>query len=416
MKQYFNLPKDIYFICLGIIVTNLGAYVYPLLTIISESIFGLTASKIGVILTIYAVLAILGSILGGILNDRYGRKKIFCIFMFASGLMFFISGLISITYYPIILVFLGIGSFLSSIAMPASGAMIADLTTGEKRKTAYSLQYLSINMGFSIGPLIGVFLLKINLTLLFFGDGITTMLFAILILLYVRETLPNKEKVELATDKEAADDSSFIRALWKRPTLIIFSIIIALFFIVFKQFSFGLPLFIVDIYGSDLGSVRYGLLLTVNGVCVIFFTPLITYLTKNKLSSFNIFIGGLFYIIGFGAYAFVKQFSVIFLLTITWTLGEILIATYTSIYIADHSPITHRGRFSSIFSVIRKIGTIASLIPAGIIIDQWGLKNMWITMGIVALVSTVFMYMLFIYDKLSIIRRINEQDKIENRV
>jgi len=399
MKQYLNLPKDIYFICLGIIVTNLGAYVYPLLTLISNSVFGLSASIIGVILTAYAVISIIGNIIGGILNDKHGRKKIFFTFMFSSGMMFFIAGLIPISNYTIILVFLGLGMFLSSIAMPASGAMIADLTTGEKRKAAFSLQYLSINIGFAIGPLIGTMLLRINISLLFFGDGITTMLFAMLILLFVRETLPSKEHVQLATDKEVADDASFIKALWKRPALIIFSIIIALFFIVFKQFSFGLPLFMVDIYGNDLGTIRYGLLMTVNGISVILLTPLILHLTKDKLSSLNIFIGGLFYIVGFGAYAIVTQFPIIFLLTILWTLGEILIATYTSIYIADHSPITHRGRFNSIFSIVRKVGTIASLIPAGIIIDKLGLTNMWLTMGSVALVSTVLMFRLYISDK-----------------
>ena len=53
------------------------------------------------------------------------------------------------------------------IAGPASGGLIADITTPKNRDGAYSLFYMAINVGFTISPIIGGLLLKNYLWLLF---------------------------------------------------------------------------------------------------------------------------------------------------------------------------------------------------------------------------------------------------------
>ena len=68
--------------------------------------------------------------------------------------------------------------------------MMADLTNTKNRKAAYSLLYLGINIGFSLGPLIAGFLYNHYLKILFLGDAATTILSLILVAVFVEETLP----------------------------------------------------------------------------------------------------------------------------------------------------------------------------------------------------------------------------------
>jgi Na+/H+ antiporter NhaC len=48
----------------------------------------------------------------------------------------------------------------------------------------------------------------------------------------------------------------------------------------------------------------------------------------------------------------VYDFCYFLLSTVIWTLGEILQATNTNVYIANHTPISHRGRFNAILPII----------------------------------------------------------------
>lgn len=395
MNKYLNLPKEIYLICLGIIITNLGNYVFPLFTFITKEQFGWSEIAIANFLMFFAFAQIFGNIIGGKLIDVIGRKFVFVFFMLASGISYFMAGFAG-DNANLLFFFLGIGMLFASIASPASGTMITDLTTSENRKEAFSLQYMAINVGFALGPLIGGFIYQYNYEWLFRLDGLTTMLFALIIFIFVHETKP--ATLETRNENEQAVEGSFLKALMKKPEIIIFSLIIVVFFIVFRQFSYSLPLFMNDLFGDKKGSLFYGTLMTINAVGVVILSPIIIHYTKNKLPSFNIFLGGIFYIVGFGFYAFVREYYFIAILTFVWTIGEVLISTYTSTYIANHSPISHRGRFNSLFSMIRKVGSLIGLPLAGMIIEGYNFPTLWLTMGITAMVASIFIFILYLSD------------------
>lgn len=147
---------------------------------------------------------------------------------------------------------------------------------------------------------------------------------------------------------------STFEVLVTAPTLLYFSGICILFFIVFSQFSFGMPLTMTEVLGES-GAGHYGIMLSINAlVCSLFTVPLIS-LTKNLSPARTIQLGGILCAIGFGSYAIFKAPILFYVFTAIWTIGEILVATNISVFIADHSPVSHRGRFNAIFPIIRRV-------------------------------------------------------------
>ncbi len=208
---------------------------------------GISVSVVGIIVAVNSALGMIGAMIGGKLVDTIGRKKILMIFRTASGVGYVICAFVKMPV--IITLLLMLSSFLGGFSQPVYSTIITDLTEGEERKAAFSLEYMAMNIGFSVGPLLAGFLYENYLTWLFLGDAITTFISVFLILMFVPETMPTKKELEKLKERtfESAEEGSLLSALIKRPVLLIFSFIIVIYFIVFSQFNFGLSLQVGDI-------------------------------------------------------------------------------------------------------------------------------------------------------------------------
>lgn len=73
-------------------------------------------------------------------------------------------------------------------------AMVADILPPEKRQTGYALQYLGINLGVALGPLVAGVLFNKLLPLLFIGDAITSFIALYLVAANIEETDPSRPR------------------------------------------------------------------------------------------------------------------------------------------------------------------------------------------------------------------------------
>lgn len=397
VKNYRGLPKSIYILFFASIVNNCGNFVMMFLSLFLIYNVGLKASVVGTIVSINSVLGILGSLIGGKLIDTKGRKFTFVIFRSISALSVLSCAFIKEPY--IVTGLLMVATFVSGFSSPVYSTMITDLTDGEERKLAFSLEYMAINIGCSVGPLIAAFLYNNYLKLMFIGDALTTFVSIIMIGLFVPETLGLRKKADINKDKIENDrNESLWSAFIKRKALVMFSFIVALYFIVFSQFNFGLPLQVGEVFKGSKTTI-FGILLTINAVMCSFFTPIIVNATKNIGASLSIAIGGIFYTIGFGMMFYISSFPMFILSTVIWTIGEMLVSNNINVYIAKHTPDTHRGRFNSIFPIIRKVGFAVGPLMAGRVIKYSNIRSLWLIVGVLALVGATMMYRLYIFDK-----------------
>lgn len=397
LKPYKNLPMSVYVIFFASIINNLGNFVAPFLTMFLTYSIGMKVETVGVIVAVNSFVGLVASAHGGKLIDVIGRKKIFIIFRTTSAAALL---LCAFTRNPIVLTALLIlSNFLGGYSLPVYSTIITDITEGEQRNTAFSLQYMALNIGFSVGPLLAGFLYNNYLIWLFLGDAATTFISVILVALFIPETMPDKQKISSSKNNklEQAEEGSLLQALIKRPTLVLFSFIIILYFIVFSQFNFGLSLQVSEVFKNKSAAV-FGSLMTVNAVLCSIIPMFLTALTGRIKASLSMVVGGILYAVGFGMIFFINSYFLFVLSAMIWTMGEILIATNTNVYIADHTPASHRGRFNSIFPIIRKLGFMIGPIIAGLYIKYTNIRNLWLFLGALSIIGAVMMYRLHLID------------------
>lgn len=399
-RTYSGLPRSIYIIFFSRIANCIGNFVFPLMTLLLTIKMGMSEKEVGFFLLVCSLVQVPGSLIGGKFADNFGRKKIIITFMLLSALTFITCAFLgNSTLVPILLIF---ASLFNSVSGPASGAMVNDLTVPENRQASFSLLYLGINVGSAIGSIVAGFLFTNYMVILYIGDAVTTFIAVFLLIKYVKESKPSKEQIKDSFNiktTEKAEEGGMIGALLRRPALLIFAVISTVYSFVYAQTHFSIPLQATQVFGAIHGPQYFGTFNTVNCIVVIVMTTLITSLTKRVRAIYNVALAGVFYAVGFGMLFFARSYWLFLISTIIWTLGEILSATNSSVYIANHTPISHRGRFNSIIHLITGTGFAVSPLIIGGYITQFGVVNVWPIIFALSASSAFCMFLLGLSEK-----------------
>ncbi len=399
VEIYSGLPRTIYILAIVRVVNAMGNFVYPFLTLFLTEHIGLSKKDAGTYFMISAFVQAAGSLIGGKLTDHFGRKKLYLIFQGFAALCFAPCAFLGNSIWiPRLLITAG---FFMSAAQPANSAMITDLTNKDNRKSAFSLLYLGINLGFSVGPMIAGFLYRNHTRLIFLGNTVSIIIALILLSIFIEDTLPSKEEIEeskAVNDTESAEDTNVFKALLRRPSLSLFLVGKTINAFVYSTIGFVIPIQMTQIFGSDLGSKYFGFVMATNGIVIIISTTFILKLTMKIKPVINVALASLFYAVGFGMLGFVNSFPLFIFAAVLYTIGEILEATNSGVYIANHSPINHRGRFNAVIPLITGVGFSFGPYIFGRFIDSYGIKKLWIMCFILAFISSVFMRWLRTYE------------------
>ena len=375
LGPYQGLPTGVYILTLANVVNNLGSFIWPLMSLLLTDRLGFSKERAGLFVTGLIVASGLASLVGGRLADHLGRKRLFLITRTLGALFFVPCAFLGAS--PAVPWLFLINSILMSLSWPALNAMVADLTDRERRSSAYSLMYLGFNVGFAVGPMIAGLLYNSYLPWLYLGDALTTVLSSILVAYTVPETLPAGEHRAAASGAEAAEQGGLIAALLRRPQLLAVSLALLVLSFVYAQFNLSLPWQTSATFAAA-GPKVYGLLMSLNGLTVILGTAPLTYLTKSLSAGLNLGVGAFLYALGFGMIGLIgSSVPLFFLSTLLWSVGEVVITVNSQAYIANSSPITHRGRFSAAVQTIAGTGRALGPAVMGRLAHRHGLGAVW---------------------------------------
>ncbi|HEY5501079.1 MAG TPA: MFS transporter [Candidatus Humimicrobiaceae bacterium] len=399
-SAYQGLPKSVYALFAVRIINCFGSFVYPFLTMFLTIKLGYSEERAGLFVTAVVVAGALGLLSGGKLADRVGRKKIFIILSTISAVFFIICSFLDKS--PAIPWLIIVSNLFLGGVLPCINAMLTDMADPEKRKAAFSLIYLGTNIGVAIGPIVAGFLFNNYIRLIFLIDAATTLISLIPVILFINETIPSKDKTaeidENNENTEKPEKGHVISILIRRPILVIFAFISLIYTFVYSQNYFSLPLYL-NLHFGDRGPSVYGTLMSTNAIVVILLTIFLINLMKKSRPIINIAFAGILYAIGFGVIYLVTSEIFLIISTIIWTLGEIIQTINTSVYVADNSPITHRGRFSGIITFITEIGFITSPLIMGYFIKHNGVAKVWPLVFILSMAAALFMFILYLAER-----------------
>lgn len=388
---YKGLPKSIYIIFFAQVINRFGDFVVPFLSLFLVKKLGLSYEDAGVVVMLTSLSTIPGSFAGGKIADHFGRKKSYALFQLSAAVCLFCCAFLKNPQMIIILICMS--SFFNGAVRPIISAIITDVLPPEKRKLGFSLSYLGINLGVSLGPLVAGFLFNHYIPLIFIGDATTSLVAVILVLTTIKETLPDCADNANVSDEEKSETGNVFSVLMKRPKILVFLIINMVLNVVYMQHSFSLPMMLDNVFGSS-GASRFGMIMSFNAITVLSMTMLVTQATRKWNTLSTMAVAGLMYAIGFGMIAFVRSMPLYILSAFIWTIGEIMIVTNFGVYIANNTPQNFRARFNAVSSLSWAIGAALGTSLVGRYMDYYGVEGVWPLAFFLGLLGSAGMYLL----------------------
>ena len=388
---YRGLPKSIYVIFFAQIINRFGDFVLPFLSLFLVKKLGLSYQSAGVAVMFTSLASIPGSFAGGKISDHFGRKKAYALFQLSAAVCLFFCAFLSAP--SIIVVLICLSSFFNGAVRPIISAIITDVLPAEKRQMGFSLSYLGINLGVSLGPLVAGFLFNHYIPLIFIGDAITSIIAVTLVMITIKETLPDYSDDANVSTEEKSETGNVFSVLLKRPKILFFLLINTVLCVVYTQFTFSLPMMLDSIFGSS-GARNYGIIMSFNGITVIVMTMFVTHAISKWKPLSAMTIAGLLYAAGFGMITFIRTMPLYILSTLIWTIGEIMMMTNFGVYIANNTPQNYRARFNAVSSLSWAIGASLGTSLLGRYLDFFGVKAVWPLVFFLGLLGTAGLYML----------------------
>lgn len=205
---------------------------------------------------------------------------------------------------------------------------------------------------------------------LFLGDGLTTLLFGLLILFGFRETRP----AEAAHHVARSSPAERIRQLKRAPILLWFSFITLFFGMIYMQGNVTLP---IDMASHGLGPGQYGMTIAVNGILIVFLTIPISNMAVKWPRFQTISIAVIFTAVGFDFTAFADTFNLFALSVVIWTFGEIAATSVAPSIIADLSPVELCRLYQGIFGSAWGLSFFFGPIVGGWVLEAFGARTSW---------------------------------------
>lgn len=381
--MYAHLPKEIYVLAFGKVMTSMGALIWPMLTLIMSEKLGLNGQTIGLYMMLFSLVMGPFYLLGGKLADKYNKKHIIVTFDLIGNSLYFVCAALPMSMTTLYL--LAIASLFQSMEQPAYDALIADLTTYRDRERAYSLNYLSMNLGLVLAPTIGGMLFNDYLSLSFFINGLADISSTLMLLIFIKNVKITDRDHKSMNEYEKGETGSIFKVFSERKLFFLLFVISGIAALIYNQFNFLMPLHMEEAFRGS-GAFKFGILTSINAVVVVIGTPILTRKFSGVIDIRIMYLGQLLESLGLAFFIFVNHHFVTAVAgIIIFTTGEILGSISKTPYLTKRIPETHRGRVLSITtSCAGLIGVLGNYV-IGTFIDYYTFRTVWIIIAVIGL-------------------------------
>ncbi|MEH7336525.1 MFS transporter [Neobacillus drentensis] len=383
IKMYIEQFHPIVWVLLiGTVLSRGSAYMtLPFLSIYLSRHIDLSPIIIGLTVGMSPLMATVGGFIGGHLSDRFGRRPIMLTALFTLAFVYYGFTIANSQGWFILLN--AINGLCTSFFEPTSQALMADLTDKKIRMKVYSLRYTAMNIGASVGPLVGAFLANHSAKLSFAITGSTYLAYGIVLFILMKKLIITKQ---LETKKVVSFVDAFkIIKTDKALRYLLFGII--LINIGYVQIDSNLPQFLEGTLEN--GVAIFSVLLTVNAVMVVCLQMPISHFAEKFSLMQAMAAGSLFIAAGLLGFSFINGWVIAIIAMILLTIGEILIFPSNSMMMDKLAPEHLRGTYFGA-GQFRKIGNFLGPIFGGFLLSHYHGQFMFWIISILSLGSIIF--------------------------
>ncbi|GAA4419915.1 MFS transporter [Nibrella viscosa] len=355
-------------------INRSGTMVLPYLTLYLTQHLHYSVTDAGIIMAVYGTGALAGTFLGGRLTDRFGFYQIQFFSLLLAGI--FLLVLQFVHSFAGICVSVFLFTLVGDAFRPANSAAIAWYSKPEDRTRAYSLNRLAINLGWSIGGGIGGYLASIDYSLLFWADGLTCIVAALV--LRSRLPVPTGKSAEA---HEAGAVPVSVRSPYQDRFFMAFLVFTTLFAMAFFQIFTMAPLYYKEVL--RLSERTIGLLMTMNGLMVAFIEMALIYALERRygprkmgLIAYGSLLTGVAYLLLIAGlwpgWAFISM--------IVLTFSEMLAMPFMQSFAVSRSDVQNRGQYMALYSMSYAFAQITAPAIGSQIVALAGFTTLWLVL------------------------------------
>jgi MFS family permease len=391
-NTYAEFPPLFWIIVVTLFIDSIGStLLFPFFALYITQKFGVGMTEAGVLLGISSLFGLVGSMMGGALTDRFGRRRLILFgltFSALSSLSFGLAGNIKILYVLIVIV-----GLLSRIANPAYDAMLADILPKTKQQEGFGITRVAFNFAWIFGTALGGLIAARSFLALFLIDAFLSLMLMIVLYLYLPETQPHHH--------DDQKHEPFLKTLMgyrfvlRDLAYVVFTVAGMTSLLVYQQQYGSLAVYLRDIH--HISPQDYGVMLSITGLEVVLFQIWISR-SIRKFPPFRMMgFGTLFFMIGFMLIGF-AQGLLLFMLCITLiTIGEMITFPTNRVIATSFAPAEMRGRYMAIYDLGWALPATLGPAAAGFILDNYDPNLLWYLGGILCAVSAIGFYVLHLW-------------------
>jgi predicted MFS family arabinose efflux permease len=374
-NAFTGLTKNTWLLSIVMLVNRSGTMVIPFMTIYCTQQLHFTLPQAGIVMALFGAGAIVGAYIGGNSTDKFGFYTQQLASLLLGGVMFIVVGFLR-TYES-----LCIGTFILSVCnesfRPANAAAVAFYSKAHNTTRSISLNRLAINLGWAVGGTLGGILASINYHSLFWVDGATNIVAALLLLKLLPYGKNKPEHHSKVVKKKAYKDKYYV----------IFIIITFFFASCFFLLFTIQPVFFKTEWKFNEAFI--GVLMALNGIIIVFAEMILVYkLERKRMNTFFIRIG-----FAVAALSFVclnifppSHIAAIFCIALI-TIGEMLSMPFMNAFWIERSSVYNRGQYAALYAIAWSIAQIMAPLYGSYVADKAGFDILWWIVACVCVVA-----------------------------
>ncbi|MBP7255661.1 MAG: MFS transporter [Chitinophagales bacterium] len=385
LDSYKGLSPEIWWLSFVNLINRCGTMVLAFLILYLINEKGMSLSKAGLIFSFYGIGAILGSLIGGKLTDLIGFYIVQISTLIFGGLMFIVLGFLN--SYLSIAIFVFVLGCVNEAFRPANSAAMAAYSTAENRTRSFSLMRLSFNLGWALGGGLGGIIAAYSYHLLFWIDGLTNILAALMLLVVLpyrkyKEIQLNQKKIEKTNEKSSPlKDKTFIK--------------LVLITILYTSCFFQMFTNLTAYFKSELKFTEQfiGLLLAWNGIMIVVFEMvLIFWIERHWTMKKAILVGLFFHIIAYLLLVVFPvgkwmAFHVITLITLSEMFAFAMLMTFWMKRTTD----SNRGQYAGIWTMSWAVSQSIGPATGAFVGEKFGFNYLWLAVSLLCSIA-FFLY------------------------
>lgn len=343
-----------------------GRFTMIFLSLFLTAGMGLSASSMGVHIALFGAGGVISVLWGGAIADLLGRRPALLGSMLCSAAL---TASLSITgpgpALAAVLFCLGLASFATK---PVFETFMSDVVDTADRHRAYSLNFIAINSGFIVAPLIAAMLIERSYTTMLLAEAGVLLVVSAMVMACV----PSDRRRRPARGLVASGPG--LSSVFKDRVFMAFTAVNLAYMVVLMQNTLSLPIFMK---GAGYSTQEFALLLSLNGgLLILFQIPVSNRVRKHQASSTLVLATGLM-AVGYGIYPFADTWWLLAIAVVVWTCGE-LINMPTAAWMASRfGPPELRGRYLGVFATTSALAFLIGPMTGGFLLDLAGAKALW---------------------------------------